>query len=93
MQTEEMAYVSDLNEDPKTSVKCTKISEKAAETMQEIVTEFILFVTSEAVDLAKEKNRGTIQGEDFLQALKNLGFDHYLHYTNQYFNKMQNMKD
>lgn len=61
--------------------------------MQEIVTEFILFVTSEAVDLAKAKNRGTIQGEDFLLALKNLGFDHYYCYTSQYFSKMQDVRE
>jgi len=52
--------------------------------MQEIVTEFILFVTSEAVDRANEKGRGTIQAEDLLEALKTLGFDHYHYYAAQY---------
>ena len=58
----------------------TKISVK----VQEIVTEFILFVTSEAVDRANEKGRGTIQAEDLLEALKTLGFDHYHYYAAQY---------
>ncbi len=62
-------------------VKCTKTAKKAVETMQEIVTEFILFVTSEAVDRANEKGRGTIQADDLLDALKTLGFDHYHYYA------------
>ena len=47
--------------------------------MQEIVTEFIAFVTSEACDKATEKSRTTITNDDVLEALKSLGFDHY-HY-------------
>ena len=33
----------------------TKIAQKGNETMQEIVTEFILFVTSEAQEIANSK--------------------------------------
>ena len=38
----------------------TKIAKKGVETVQEIVTEFILFVTSEACDMAKADKRHTI---------------------------------
>ena len=65
----------------------SKIAKKGVETVQEIVTEFILFVTSEACDLAKEENRGTIRGDDVLKALNKLGFDSYhkevLHLNNR----------
>ena len=40
----------------------TKISQKGVETVQEFVTEFILFVTSEARDKAEDAGRHTIQG-------------------------------
>ena len=40
----------------------TKISHKGVETVQEFVTEFILFVTSEARDKAEAAGRHTIQG-------------------------------
>ena len=38
----------------------SKISKDARETMQECVTEFLLFVTSEANDICQEENRRTI---------------------------------
>ena len=64
--------------------------------MQEIVTEFIAFVTSEACDKATEKNRTTITNDDVLEALKELGFDHY-HYEcallNQSLNKIKSKRE
>lgn len=41
------------------------------------MTEFILFVTSEAFDNAEKAGRRTIQGQDILQALESLDFDDY----------------
>lgn len=68
---------SDPADDYDTNVRCSKISKKGVETVQEILTEFLLFVTSEAEEKASECDRNTIQGCDVLAALKNLGFDHY----------------
>ena len=65
-------------------IEVTKISKKGVETLQEIVTEFILFVTSEACERAKAEKRGTIQDVDILGALQNLGFDSYHHEINLY---------
>ena len=65
----------------------TKIAKKGVETVQEIVTEFILFVTSEACDMAKADKRHTIQGQDVLKALESLGFDDY-HYRVSNYNQL-----
>ena len=44
----------------------TKISREARETMQECVTEFLLFITSEAQEICENNKRKTIQGEDVI---------------------------
>lgn len=55
----------------------SKISKGAKETMQECVTEFISFVTSEASDRCHKENRKTVNGDDICWALTSLGFDNY----------------
>ena len=45
--------------------------------MQECLSEFILFVTSEAQELTKEKGYVSLNGQFMLHALKKLGFDSY----------------
>ncbi|KAJ3065965.1 transcriptional activator hap3 [Podochytrium sp. JEL0797] len=45
--------------------------------LQECVSEFISFVTSEASDRCAVDKRKTIGGEDILFALQSLGFDNY----------------
>jgi len=67
-----------------------KIAGKGVETLQEIVTEFILFVTSEACERAEKKGRHTIQGQDVLDSLYNLGFDDYHLHVREYYQKYQN---
>ncbi|XP_047311455.1 F-box/FBD/LRR-repeat protein At1g16930-like [Impatiens glandulifera] len=54
-----------------------KISKEAKETMQECVSEFISFVTSEASDKCKKERRKTVNGDDICWALGALGFDDY----------------
>ena len=49
----------------------------AKEAVQEAVSEFISFITSEASDRCKHEKRKTINGEDVLWAMQNLGFDDY----------------
>ncbi|CAG99508.1 Hap3p [Kluyveromyces lactis] len=55
----------------------TKVSKDAKECMQECVSEFISFVTSEACDRCTSGKRKTINGEDILLSLHALGFENY----------------
>ncbi|GKV31521.1 hypothetical protein SLE2022_166040 [Rubroshorea leprosula] len=54
-----------------------KISKEAKETMQECVSEFISFVTSEASEKCKKERRKTVNGDDICWAMGTLGFDDY----------------
>lgn len=54
-----------------------KISKEAKETMQECVSEFISFVTSEASEKCRKERRKTVNGDDICWALGTLGFDDY----------------
>ncbi|XP_050240076.1 nuclear transcription factor Y subunit B-5-like [Quercus robur] len=54
-----------------------KISKEAKETMQECVSEFISFVTSEASEKCRKERRKTLNGDDVCWALEALGFDDY----------------
>ena len=55
-----------------------KVSKEAKETVQECVSEFISFVTSEASDRVQTEKRKTITGDDVLFALSTLGFERYV---------------
>ncbi|URD84772.1 hypothetical protein MUK42_02676 [Musa troglodytarum] len=55
-----------------------KIAKDAKETMQECVSEFISFVTSEASDRCQKEKRKTINGDDLLWAMATLGFEEYM---------------
>nr|AMR93316.1 CCAAT-box binding factor HAP3-like protein [Isoetes sinensis]AMR93318.1 CCAAT-box binding factor HAP3-like protein [Isoetes sinensis] len=55
-----------------------KISDDGKETIQECVSEFISFVTSEANDRCQREQRKTITAEDLLWAMSKLGFDDYI---------------
>ena len=52
--------------------------------MQECVTEFLLFVTSEAGEICQSDKRSTIQGDDVINAMHRLGFDQYTWLTKYY---------
>lgn len=54
-----------------------KVSKDAKECMQECVSEFISFVTSEASDRCVLEKRKTVNGEDVLYSLHALGFENY----------------
>ncbi|XP_059457815.1 nuclear transcription factor Y subunit B-5-like [Corylus avellana] len=54
-----------------------KISKDSKETMQECVSEFISFVTSEASDKCRKERRKTVNGDDVCWALETLGFDDF----------------
>ncbi|XP_055334924.1 nuclear transcription factor Y subunit beta-like [Paramacrobiotus metropolitanus] len=55
-----------------------KISKEAKECIQECVSEFISFITSEASDRCHLEKRKTINGEDLLFAMSTLGLDQYV---------------
>ncbi len=55
-----------------------KIAKDAKETVQECVSEFVCFITSEASDKCQQEKRKTINGEDILWAMSTLGFDKYV---------------
>ncbi|KAK2399951.1 nuclear factor Y, subunit B6 [Trifolium repens] len=55
-----------------------KISDDAKETIQECVSEYISFITSEANERCQKEQRKTITAEDLLWAMGKLGFDDYV---------------
>ncbi|KAI9727978.1 MAG: hypothetical protein M1828_005383 [Chrysothrix sp. TS-e1954] len=54
-----------------------KIAKDAKECMQECVSEFISFITSEAAEKCQLEKRKTVNGEDILFAMQSLGFENY----------------
>ena len=54
-----------------------KIAKDAKECVQECVSEFISFITSEAAEKCQMEKRKTIGGEDILSAMSTLGFENY----------------
>ncbi|KAK3248553.1 Nuclear transcription factor Y subunit B-3 [Cymbomonas tetramitiformis] len=64
-----------------------KIAKDAKETVQECVSEFISFITSEASDKCQREKRKTINGDDLLWAMSTLGFEDYVEPLKVYLNK------
>lgn len=54
-----------------------KLSMDSKRCMQECVSEFIMFITSQALDQSNEVGRKTVTGEDVLLAMSLLGFEAY----------------
>ena len=52
-----------------------KMAKDSKETMQDCVSEFISFITSEASDKCHQEKRKAIHGDDLLLALGTLSFD------------------
>ncbi|KAF8726757.1 hypothetical protein HU200_019229 [Digitaria exilis] len=61
-----------------------KIAKDAKESVQECVSEFISFVTSEASDKCMKEKRKTISGEDLIWSLGTLGFEEYVEALKHY---------
>ena len=66
-----------------------KIAKDAKETVQECVSEFISFITSEASDKCQREKRKTINGDDLLWAMMTLGFEDYVEPLKLYLNKFR----
>ncbi|KAG8625493.1 hypothetical protein KVT40_007244 [Elsinoe batatas] len=54
-----------------------KIAKEAKECLQECVSEFISFITSEAAEKCQQEKRKTVNGEDIIFAMTSLGFENY----------------
>lgn len=69
-----------------------KISDDAKETIQECVSEYISFITSEANDRCQREQRKTITAEDVLWAMSKLGFDDYVEPLTIYLQKYREIE-
>ncbi|GLJ43413.1 hypothetical protein SUGI_0902020 [Cryptomeria japonica] len=69
-----------------------KISDDAKETIQECVSEYISFITSEANDRCQREQRKTITAEDVLWAMNKLGFDDYVEPLTIYLQKYREIE-
>ncbi len=67
--------------------KKLKISKEAKQLVEESVTEFICFITSEASEKCKKEKRKTINSEDLLTVMTHLGFDNYVVILKVYYHK------
>jgi nuclear transcription Y subunit beta len=61
-----------------------KVAKDGKDTVQECVSEFVSFITSEASDKCQREKRKTINGDDILWAMSTLGFDKYIDPLKQY---------
>ena len=66
-----------------------KIAKDAKETVQECVSEFISFITSEASEKCTQERRKTINGDDILKAMEELGFDAYIDPLREYLKRFR----
>lgn len=69
-----------------------KIAKDARECVQECVSEFISFITSEASERCHMEKRKTINGEDILFAMTTLGFDSYVEPLKLYLQKYREVR-
>lgn len=69
-----------------------KISDDAKETIQECVSEYISFITSEANDKCQREQRKTITAEDVLWAMSKLGFDDYIEPLTSYLQRYRELE-
>jgi nuclear transcription Y subunit beta len=67
--------------------KTGKIAKEAKDCVQECVSEFVSFITSEASERCHQEKRKTINGEDILFAMSTLGFDNYVEPLKVYLQK------
>ncbi|KAK3135344.1 hypothetical protein QOZ80_5BG0417830 [Eleusine coracana subsp. coracana] len=70
-----------------------KIAKDAKETVQECVSEFISFITSEASDKCQREKRKTINGDDLLWAMATLGFEDYIEPLKVYLQKYREIQN
>lgn len=69
-----------------------KIAKDAKETVQECVSEFIGFITSEASDKCHREKRKTINGDDLIWAMTTLGFENYVEPLKAYLQRFRELE-
>lgn len=69
-----------------------KVAKDAKETVQECVSEFISFITSEASDKCQREKRKTINGDDLLWAMSTLGFEDYVEPLKLYLQRFRELE-
>ncbi|GAB2252669.1 hypothetical protein Droror1_Dr00005516 [Drosera rotundifolia] len=69
-----------------------KISDDAKETIQECVSEYISFITSEANERCQHEQRKTITAEDVLWAMSKLGFDDFVEPLTRYLHRYRELE-
>ncbi|KAM0993917.1 hypothetical protein ACFX15_009145 [Malus domestica] len=69
-----------------------KIAKDAKEIVQDCVSEFISFITSEASDKCQREKRKTINGDDLLWAMATLDFEDYIDPLKVYLAKYRERK-
>jgi len=69
--------------------KSGKVAKEAKDCVQECVSEFVSFITSEASERCQQEKRKTINGEDILFAMATLGFDNYIEPLKLYLQKFR----
>lgn len=69
-----------------------KIAKDAKDTVQECVSEFINFITSEVSDKCQCEKWKTINGDDLLWAMGTLGFEAYVEPLKLYLHKYREVR-
>ena len=70
-----------------------KIAKDSKECVQECISEFLSFVTSEASDKCQREKRKTINGDDLLWAMSTLGFEDYVEPLKVYLAKYREVRE
>lgn len=81
------APLSLYNPTPQALPSSAKVAKDGKDTIQECVSEFVSFITSEASDKCQREKRKTINGDDILWAMSTLGFDKYIEPLKVYLSK------
>ena len=68
-----------------------KVSKGAKQSMQECLSEFISFISSEALEKCTREKRKTISGEDILYSFAVLGFDLYVNPLKLYCHQLKSV--
>ena len=84
-----IANIGRIMKDALPKDKEAKIAKDARETVQECVSDFISFITSEACEKCMNDKRRTINGNDLIYAMRQLGFERYLENIQLYYDKYQ----
>lgn len=69
-----------------------KVAKDAKECVQECITEFIGFITSEASDMCLKEKRKTINSDDLIGAMTTLGFDNYVEPLKVYLHRYRELE-